>query len=261
MTHAFAIEPAAYQAFENEDELLERCKEWGLLSDKAVKAKEFTYKGHNQQLGCRVVGFVDPFTAVIAFDNEQKHCIHPAYLKEMQAGSFNSKSSSAAEETDTGRPSAPAQAPRQAPASVQERAASSAAKDSTGKAPAGAGNPAPSADPEPPAKAAKAAKPKSKKLDLPVEKVKMKAVVKEFATVPNHFTETDDEVIVYEPVSILEPDLDLGSAWSSHSNTLKKLELAVGDALSFEAKVIAKKLTKHPVPYKINNPSKIVKET
>ncbi len=251
MTLAFAIEPEAYQAFENEDELLDRCKEWGLLSDKAVKSKDYLYKGHNQQLSCRIIGFVDPFTAVIAFDNEQKHCIHPAYLKEMQAGSFNQKLLSSAEETEIGGQSATPQEPRQQSAPAKEAAASPAAKAAADESPAATANPAPPA---------KTAKSKSKKLTLPEEKVKMKAVVKEFATVPNHFTETDDEVIVYEPVSMIEPELELGSAWSSHSATLKKLELAVGDAISFEAKVVAKKLTKHPVPYKINNPSKIVKD-
>jgi len=243
--HAFVIEPAAYQAFENEDEQLDRCKEWGLLSDKAVKSKEYLYKGNNQQLGCRIVGFVDPFTAVVAFDNGQKHCIHPAFLKEMQAGSFNQKLLASADDPENGGESAAVPAKKEAaddaPVSVSVPSPAPAAADKAA----------------PPAKPAKS---KSKKLELPEEKVKMKAIVKEFATVPNHFTEADDEVIVYEPVSMIEPELELGSAWSSHSATLKKLELAVGDALSFEAKVVAKKLTKHPVPYKINNPSKIVKD-
>jgi len=87
----------------------------------------------------------------------------------------------------------------------------------------------------------------------------MTAIVKEFATVPNHFTEEDDEVIIYEAVAILEPAIEVGDAWSSHSATLKKLELAVGDKLAFDGKIAAKKLLKHPVPYKINNPSKIQK--
>ncbi|UUZ90153.1 hypothetical protein LJK87_29750 [Paenibacillus sp. P25] len=90
--------------------------------------------------------------------------------------------------------------------------------------------------------------------------MKMKATVKEFATVPNHFSDNDDEVVIYEAVAITEPETELGTAWSSYSATLKKLELNIGDTLTFEAKVIAKKLTKHPVPYKINNPAKIQKE-
>ncbi len=79
------------------------------------------------------------------------------------------------------------------------------------------------------------------------------------ASVPNHFTDEDDEVIIYEAVAILDPAIEVGVAWSSHISTLKKLELQVGDKLTFECKIAAKKLTKHPVPYKLNSPSKIQK--
>jgi hypothetical protein len=106
----------------------------------------------------------------------------------------------------------------------------------------------------------KAKKEKAQKIKLPEEKVKMTATVQEFTTVPNNFSDNDDEVVIYEAVSITEPAIELGTAWSSHSNTLKKLELEVGDTITFEAKIVAKKLTKHPVPYKINNPGKIQKE-
>lgn len=110
-------------------------------------------------------------------------------------------------------------------------------------------------------KAKTASKSKAIKIDLPDGKVKMSAVVKEFTTVPNHFSDNDDEVIIYEAVAITEPELiEIGEAWSSHSATMKKQELEVGDILSFEAKIIKKKLTRNPVPYKINNPSKIQKE-
>ena len=78
---------------------------------------------------------------------------------------------------------------------------------------------------------------------------------------PNNFSDTDDEVIIYEAVSILEPAIEVGTAWSSHSATLKKLELAIGDIVTFECKIVAKKLSKHPVPYKINNPGKMQKVT
>ncbi|MEF3306444.1 hypothetical protein PV407_25145, partial [Paenibacillus sp. GYB003] len=111
-----------------------------------------------------------------------------------------------------------------------------------------------------PADAPKGKAKKAPKLELPEDKVKMTATVKEFTTVPNNFSDSDDEVIVYESVAVLEPQqLDIGAAWSSNSATLKKLELEVGDRLTFEAKIVAKKLTKHPVPYKINNPSKLQK--
>ncbi|MNY77660.1 hypothetical protein D3C86_2176390 [compost metagenome] len=55
--------------------------------------------------------------------------------------------------------------------------------------------------------------------------------------------------------------MEVGTAWSSHSATLKKLELAIGDTVTFECKIVAKKLSKHPVPYKINNPGKMQKVT
>jgi hypothetical protein len=109
------------------------------------------------------------------------------------------------------------------------------------------------------AKESKVKKAKQPKLELPVDKVKMSAKVAEFTTVPNHFSESEDEVIIYEEVKVIEPELLIGEAWSSHSATMKKQELEVGDVLTFEAKIVAKKLTKHPVAYKINNPSKIQK--
>lgn len=249
MTYSFALEPEAFQAFENEEEQLNQCKSWGLLSEKATKTKEFMYKGHQMQLSCSIVGFVDPITAVISFDNRQRHCIHPAYLKEMQAASFSQRQTAV---TEAATPDE--RADHDADATPIEAVTHAATK--TPKPEAEIPLPAKSAKAEKPAKA-----PKSKKLALPEEKVKMTAVVKEFATVPNHFTEEDDEVVVYEAVTIVEPETEVGLAWSSHSATLKKLALAVGDQLSFEAKIVAKKLTRHPVPYKINNPSKIQKKS
>ena len=66
-------------------------------------------------------------------------------------------------------------------------------------------------------------------------------------------------MVIYEDVTLVEQAAELGTAWSSHSATLKKFELEVGDRITFEGKIVAKKLTKHPVPYKINNPGKIQK--
>ena len=72
----------------------------------------------------------------------------------------------------------------------------------------------------------------------------MTATVAEFTTVPNHFADTDDEVIIYSDVMLVDADTEVGAAWSSHSATLKKLALEIGDKLTFEAKIAAKKLTK-----------------
>ncbi|MBM7566651.1 hypothetical protein [Paenibacillus sacheonensis] len=269
MEHTFTIEPGGFSAFEDEDALIGQCKEWGLLSDKAVKSKAFVYKRGGSTLPCTIVGIVDFMTAVIEFENKQRHLIHPSLLKEMQASTYGQRQraveTAEAETSDASEEASLAEA-----VAVKE-----ALDDETNEAASDAkpGAAAPVVDKQPPtpdkpqaekqpvtAAKEKPAKKKSAKPQLPEEKVKLTAVVKEFTTVPNHFADEDDEVIVYENVAIVEPELELGDAWSSHSNTLKKLELEVGDAITFEAKIVAKKLTKHPVPYKINNPSKIVKQ-
>jgi hypothetical protein len=288
MSYSFAIEPLSFVPFGDEAEQLDKCKAWGLLSDKAAKVKTFYYKGNGLNEACEIVGFVDDLTAVIRLAGERLHCIHPSYLKEMQASSFGQKFA-ARTEPDAQAPSEAEEAEEveEAEAAVEAEAAAEAEKTVTPanaeaeaevvterenrSASAAAANqpssPPASREPEPPSAAATAEKPKAKggkgkaaKPQLPEEKVRVTAIVKEFATVPNHFSDTDDEVIVYEAVAVLEPELELGEAWSSHSATLKKMELAVGDKLAFEAKIIAKKLTKHPVSYKINNPSKIQKQ-
>ncbi len=239
----FVIEPIEYAGFDDEAEQIEKCKEWGLLSEKASKSKVFYYKGGGTNLPCSVVGYVDDITAVIEFDNGQKHCIHPSYLKEMQAANYGQRLTAASEDSaESPAEAAEADSPQAAPAVKTEAAAD---------------KPKPAAAPAKEKEKEKA--PKKEKLQLPEEKVKMTATVQQFTTVPNNFSDTDDEVIVYDAVKIVEPELEIGAAWSSHSATLKKLELAVGDTITFEAKIVAKKLTKHPVQYKINNPAKIQK--
>jgi hypothetical protein len=241
MAYAFIIEPHTYHSFDNEDELMDKCKAWGLLSEKATKTKAFYYKGNGMSLDCNIIGFVDDVTAVIEFENKQQHCIHPSYLKEMQASSFSQRLTSAAE--DTAEPKGGA-----APAAEKSPKAEELpeAEGSTEAA-------------EAPKKAKKEKKAAATKVQLPEEKVKMTATVKEFTTVPNHFSDDDDEVIIYDEVFITDPETEIGSAWSSHSATIKKVELEIGDTITFEAKIAKKKLTRHPVPYKINNPSKMQK--
>lgn len=245
MSYAFAIEPGPYVPFQSEEEQIEQCKEWGLLSEKAVKTKSFAYKGNGVHVTCSLVGSVDKITAVIELDNGQKHCIHPAYLKEMQAANFGRRLSALSEETAIEPETEETETPRAGASATQDAAP-----------PESPDVPQPSDNPK---AGAKTAKEKPQKLQLPEDKVKMKATVKEFTTVPNHFSDSDDEVIVYESLSLLEPETEIGDAWSSYSATLKKLELEVGDTVEFEGKIVAKKLTKHPVPYKINNPSKLRK--
>ncbi|OAS19033.1 hypothetical protein [Paenibacillus oryzisoli] len=250
MDYAFAIQPDAFTRFDEESELIEQCKEWGLVSEKAVKAKAFFYKGNSLNVACNIVGLVDPMTAVIELDTKQLHCIHPSYLKEMQAANYSQRGAALAEEAAVADEAEGAAEPEEKPAK--------AAKSKKAEDISEVGQAAP-AEKAPPKEKTK--KEKAPKLELPEEKVKMKATVTEFTTVPNNFSDTDDEVIIYEAVSILDPALEVGTAWSSHSATLKKLELAVGDTVTFECKIVAKKLSKHPVPYKINNPGKMQKVT
>ncbi|CQR57911.1 hypothetical protein [Paenibacillus riograndensis] len=323
MTYSFVISPVSVQDFESEDELIERCKEWNLLSSTATRVKTYLYKRQGLTLPCEIVGYVDPQTVVIQFENKQQHCIHPAYLKEMQTAAFGSRAGAAsdavktedsgtspeeviAEDRDadaadaapgaegdenvqaaaetsagTGAAAAVAGAGAGAEADAATVAGAGAAVAGAGAAVAGAGaavagagaavagagaaevdatvaGAAPADEtPEAPKKPAKSKKKPA--LVLPDEKLQMTATVKEFTTVPNHFSDNDDEVIIYDVVTVEGQDLAIEEVWSSHSATLKKLELAVGDTLSFEAKIVAKKLTQHPVKYKINNPSKIKK--
>lgn len=249
MDYAFAIQPAAFTRFDEESELIEQCKEWGLVSEKAVKAKAFFYKGNSLNVACNIVGLVDPMTAVIELDTKQLHCIHPSYLKEMQASNYSQRGAALAEDAAVVEELETAE-PEEKPAKAVKAAKVEVITEEGQAAPAE----------KAPAKE-KTKKEKAPKLELPEEKVKMKATVMEFTTVPNNFSDTDDEVIIYEAVSILEPAIDIGTAWSSHSATLKKLELALGDTVTFECKIVAKKLSKHPVPYKINNPGKMQKVT
>ncbi|MDF2649156.1 MAG: hypothetical protein K0Q73_4961 [Paenibacillus sp.] len=251
MVHAFTIQPTSYNTFEDEIEQLEQCKEWGLISEKAAKTKAFFYKGNGMNLPCGIVGFVDKMTAVIEFDNKQLHCIHPSYLKEMQAANYSQRGAGTADSTEAETlelETLQVDAPANVEANVEANVDASTEELEVKKV---------SKEP----KKEKAKKEKATKLQLPEEKVKMIATVKEFTTVPNNFSDTEDEVIIYEAVSMIEPEMEIGEAWSSHSATLKKLELEIGDKLSFECKIVAKKLSKHPVPYKINNPAKLQKVT
>jgi hypothetical protein len=257
MVHTFIIAPDTYTSFEDEADLIDQCKAWGLLSDKALKSKSYAYKGNGKNLTCTIAGYVDSYTAVIQFDDGQLHCVHPSYLKEMQAASYGQKSSATATTSDE-QPAADEAAAEFSEA--VEAAIEATPEQAVPAVPAAAAFP-PIEDisDEPKPKAKEKTSKRAPKLELPEEKVKMTATVQEFTTVPNNFSDTEDEVIIYEAVAIIDPALEVGAAWSSHSNTLKKLELEVGDTLTFECKIVAKKLTKHPVPYKINNPAKIQK--
>ncbi|WP_342547389.1 hypothetical protein NST69_24480 [Paenibacillus sp. FSL P2-0089] len=272
MTYSFVVEPLAVQDFESEDERIERCKEWNLLPGSATRVKTYLYKRQGLTLPCEIIGFVDNQTVVVQFENKQQHCIHPAYLKEMQTASFGQRAQAAAD----ARSEDPAEAAGEAELLENQPVAEVRGEDDSegaGSAGAAVGDTAErsesgSADAaggvtagETAAPAEKPRKPPASKkkpaLQLPEDKLKVTAVVKEFTTVPNHFSDNDDEVIIYDNVAIEGHELAIDEVWSSHSATLKKLELKEGDPVSFEAKIVAKKLSQHPVKYKINNPSKM----
>lgn len=268
MTYSFVVEPLAVQDFESEDERIERCKEWNLLPGSATRIKTYMYKRQGLTLPCEIVGFVDNQTVVVQFENKQLHCIHQAYLKEMQTASFGQRAQAAAD----ARSEDPAEAAGETAADellenqpieddVEGAGSAGAAEGDTaersesGSALEGVTAAETAAPAEKPRKPA--ASKKKPALQLPEDKLKVTAVVKEFTTVPNHFSDNDDEVIIYENIAIEGHDLAIDEVWSSHSATLKKLELKEGDPVSFEAKIVAKKLSQHPVKYKINNPSKM----
>ncbi|MEK3717140.1 hypothetical protein [Paenibacillus sp. FSL R7-0333] len=269
MTYSFVVEPLAVQDFESEDERIERCKEWNLLPGSATRVKTYLYKRQGLTLPCEIIGFVDNQTVVVQFENKQQHCIHPAYLKEMQTASFGQRAQAAAD----ARSEDPAEAAGEELLENQpvEEVRGEADVEGAGSAGAAGGDTAERSESgiaaegvsatETAAPAEKLRKPAASKkkpaLQLPEDKLKVTAVVKEFTTVPNHFSDNDDEVIIYDNVAIEGHELAIDEVWSSHSATLKKLELKEGDPVSFEAKIVAKKLSQHPVKYKINNPSKM----
>lgn len=241
-----------FETFRDLDHYKEKLKEWGLSSAKDAK-KEFWYKDKNYQRLVSIKGYesygkgAEQNTIIIEFQDGNLSCIHPAYLKEMQQSSFGKESMLKVEEKETE------------------------------KADTMVGNPQVENKEEQPSepKKAKSTKPKKVKevkIELPTDKVHFSAIVKQFAMTYNPFTEENDEVVILENVHIgQEAPIDLQNAWCSHSKTLKKFELAAGDLLEFDGKVTAKKLPKGKdvpneflldanVKYKINNPSKIIKQ-
>lgn len=260
-----------YETFRDVDHYREKLKEWGLSSAKEAK-KEFWYKDRNYQRQVTIKGYetygnaMDINTLVVEFQDGNLTCIHPAYLKEMQQSSFGKESmiteATEAEVVISSEEGSAVEAPLPA---VDIDVPETVKVEEPGEK-------------EAPPKPAKVKEPKPKKvkapkLELPADKVHFTASVKQFALVYNPFNEENDEVVVLENVQIVQEEnpLEIGLAWCSHSKTLKKFELAIGDALEFDGKVAAKKLGKGkdvdeeflvdvPVLYKVNNPSKIVKK-
>lgn len=237
-----------YVLFDDDSHYAEKVKEWGLSTTKEIK-KQFWYKERTYQRlvtikGYEVYGVTSEFnTIIIEFQDGNLSCIHPAYLKEMQSPNFTKANIS---DPDRQTPSSPAQETKKSVSSSTPKA------DSEQKKP-------------------KETKGKPPKLELPEEKVHFTATIKQFALSWNNFNEENDEVVVLENVVIqLDNPIHIGLAWCSHSKTLKKFELTPGETIEFDGKIVKKKLPKGkeaeaefivevPVPYKINNPSKMQK--
>ncbi|MFC4322936.1 hypothetical protein [Litchfieldia salsa] len=245
------ITPAGdYETFVDEDHYAEKVREWGLSTTKEVKT-QFWYKDKTHQRlvtikGYEVYGVSTEFnTVIVEFQDGNLSCIHPAYLKEMQAASFGKALLS-----ETSEAPVPSEEKK---VTTKELKSPTSEQKVTAK------------------KEKKATKEKAPKLELPEDKVHFTATVKQFALSWNHFNEEHDEVVVLENVVVdQEEPLEVGLAWCSHSKTLKKYELTPGEKLEFDGKIVKKKLPKgkdvedefiveDPVPYKINNPSKIQK--
>lgn len=247
-----------FELFEDEDHYIEKIRDWG-LSNK----KEFWYKSRTHQRLVTIKGYEvygDHTTLVIEFQDGNLSCIHPAYLKEMQSSNFGKELRS--QEVS----------PTQTVAPSKEETVEESNVASKGEV-----------EPDAPKKATSASektkapkqpkKEKAPKLTLPEEKVHFTASVKQMALSWNHFNEENDEVVVLENVRIEGDDaIEVGLAWCSHSKTLKKYELAPGDSLEFDGKIVKKSLPKGrdvedealvldvSVAYKVNNPSKITKK-
>ncbi|MCL6570091.1 MAG: hypothetical protein K6T88_00210 [Bacillus sp. (in: Bacteria)] len=252
-----------YEGFFDVDHYKEKLKEWGLSSAKEAK-KEFWYRDQFYQRLVTIKGYetygkaMDLNTIVIEFQDGNLSCIHPAFLKEMQQSSFGKESMLTLADNDNIATES---------VIVANSEMITDPESTTVLEPV-----IQEAVPKPKkVKEQKTKKEKIPKLELPIEKVHFTASVKQFALVYNPFNEDNDEVVVLENVQIIQENpLELGLAWCSHSKTLKKFELVVGDTLEFDGKVAAKKLGKgkdvpeeflveSAVLYKVNNPSKIAK--
>jgi hypothetical protein len=209
--------------FNEEADYEEKGREWGLFN-KTVK-RDFLYKEREELQTVTIAGYEvhgKHNTLVVCFPNGALSCIHPVFLKEMQSPTFGKT-----DFLETEMPEIEA-------APVEEK-------------------------PKKPEKIKKETKKETKaKVVLPEEKVKGTAVIKGFAAKYNPFTESDDEVVLFENTILqLEEPLELGNSWCSYSKTLKKQELAEGINIQFEAKLAAKKFDKETL-YKINNPKIIL---
>jgi len=213
--------------FESDEHLLSKVTEWGLSKTacESVWYKDAFGAERVTIAGYEEYGKDNLFnTVVIEFSNGELCCINPAFLKEMQSNSFG-KGAFTKEVVET---------PEKTVSSTSEKKKASRPKATK-----------------------KSAAPK---IALPTEKVRFTARVAGFGEKYNPFNEEQpDEIVLLDEVKIIgEGELEIGKAWCGYSKTLKKYELAEDIRLEFDAKIVVRK--HEDSPYKINNPSKIVKQ-
>jgi hypothetical protein len=214
--------------FENEDQYEEKMREWGLVTTVNVK-KDFWYKLKGKKYKVTIKGYEvhgEHNTIVMEFEDGNLSCIHPGYLKEMQASNFG-KETFVETEMEAESESEEKVKPKKAPKKENKKAV------------------------------------KKEKIQLPEGKVMFAATVKDFASKLNPFTEKEEEFLLLEGTVVINENKEIvqeiGNAYCGYSKTLKAKELQEGDTLQFEAKIVAKKFDKD-FPYKLNNPSKIEKK-
>jgi hypothetical protein len=221
------ITPASYIPFRDDEECLEKCAQWGLVTAKAKAAKkDYLYKGANGEEQATLVGYLESVFAVIKLASGRYHSIHPAFLKEMQGARFIYPSKVSENTSGEEQPAEEIAEPEEIQAV--------------------------------PVKQAPAEKTKRKPVDLPDGKVALKAIVDRFETKYDPFTQGEMEVIIFSNMSWEGSDTDGITAWSSYSATLKKAELAEGDQVTLEGKLADKKLN-NDIRIKVNNAAKIEK--
>ena len=254
LTHYIQPE-GEYTLFKDEEDYAKKVREWGLSSAREVK-KEFWYKGKTYQRLVTIKGyqsFGSDNTAnilVIEFQEGHLSCIYPDYLKDMQSGNFGKESRVIGTEGEKTPPASASSTKKPKSESIGENVSNAVPKTFDSKT----------------------QKAKQPEVKLPTDKVHFTATVKQFALSWNHFSEENDEVVVLEQVQIVQEEpITINFAWCSHSKTVKKLELQPGEQLEFDGKIVKKKLPAGKeveekylldvaVPFKVNNPSKIVKK-
>lgn len=218
-----------FTRFLSEEDYLEKGRLWGLFNKNAKH--EFLFKGQDLELKVKLVGYetygvTDEYhTIIIEFEDGNLSCIHPAYLKEMQSPSF--KKVYVVGESEINGSEA-----KKDSSKTKEVKVSTTAKE-------------------------KPEKKEIKTIVLPTEKSNFIGTVKEFSTKYNHFNDSEEEIVIWEKVTVkADSDLLIGDAWCSLSKSLKAIELELGKSYQFDGKVVDKKLNKE-VKYKLNNPSKV----